>query len=163
MLPATLDEVSKEAEASDGISARVLPRSHQYLGHFNGSDDDRWWFKLASMIASADDSQGRLGLWLFVAYLPSSAIGLYRGILNEDEAVRTHCEAALIAIEPMYASYIPRLKERYRETARAEEFDAYLEHLSMFLGAAASAKLGPAEDLDPMDPQFFATVNDEQG
>ncbi|PWF65540.1 hypothetical protein CBX98_25615, partial [Vibrio sp. T9] len=98
----------------------VLPRSHQHLGHFNTSDYGRWWSKLARMISSVDDSEGRLGLWLFVACLPASAVGLYRGITNEDERVRSQCEAALVAIEPMYANYIPRLKERYRETAKTE-------------------------------------------
>ncbi len=79
------------------------------------------------------ESERRLGLWVLVKYLPASAIGLYRGIVSDEGLVREFCEAALVSIEPIYASYFPRLRERYRETAQAEEFDAYLAHLAMYL------------------------------
>lgn len=161
MLPDALDEVSKLALDGDGLSARVLPRSHQHLGHFNVSTGQHWWAKLAGMISGPDSGLRRVGLWLLVAGLPYSALGVYRGIVDDDQAVRTACEAALVSIEPMYASYIPRLRERYRETAMAEEFARYLQHLSVFLGAAASAKLGDAEELDPMDPRFFTDKDNE--
>ena len=161
MLSEGLDAISRSATSSDGVSARVLPHSHQHLGHFNVAGDERWWTKLASMITSNDPAERRLGLWLLVAYLPSSAVGIYRGVVDENDAVRQQCEAALIAIEPIYASYIPRLRERYRETARAEEFEGYLHHLSTYLGAKASVKLGDVAELDPMDERFFDGVDDE--
>jgi hypothetical protein len=155
MLSEGLDEISRIAASGDGVSARVLPRSHQHLGHFNVADSERWWAKLASMIASKDPAEHRLGLWLLVAFLPSSAVGIYRGVVDENDSLREQCEAALVAIEPIYANYIPRLRERYRETARAEDFEEYLHHLSIYLGAKASVKLGHVKELDPMDERFF--------
>jgi len=162
MLPDALHYVNQEAKASDGVSARVLPRSHQYLGHLNSFNVNRWWLKLANMLSSKNDGQRRIGLWLFVNHLPNSAIGLYRGIVNEDVEVQESCEAALISIEPMYAAYIPRLKERYRETAKKQEFDDYLLNLSAYLGAVASVELGAATEFDPMDPRFLSADNRKQ-
>lgn len=161
MLTEGLDEISRIAISGDGLSARVLPRSHQHLGHFNVPDDKRWWVKLSSMITSKIPAERRIGLWLLVAYLPSSAVGIYRCVVDENDAVRAQCEAALVAIEPIYANYLPRLRERYRETAQAEEFEGYLHHLSAYLGAAASFKLGELAELDPMDARFFDNVDDE--
>jgi hypothetical protein len=63
----------------------------------------------------------------------------------------------------MYASYIPSLRERYRETAKTEDFEGYLFQLSMYLGAAASAKLGETEEMDPMDPRFFHHADEADG
>ena len=163
MLSEALDQLSEEAATGDGVSARVLPQSYQHLGHFNVPGLKRLWFKIATMIGSSDEIQHRLGLWLLVSYLPTSAIGLYEGIVDEDAAVRAGCEAALVRIQPMYASYIPRLRERYRETAQAEEFGAYVYNLSMYLGSYVSRELGEVADLDPMDPRFFAAgLNEER-
>lgn len=161
MLFDALHHIKEMAKYSDGISCAVLPRAYLHLGHFNSPNTNRKWLKLAHMLISEDDGQQRLGLWLFVNHLPNSAISLYKGINDEDVEVQKSCEAALISIQPIYSAYIPRLRERYRETAEEEEFDDYLIHLSGYLGAMASAKLGDFEKLDPMDPHFFLLAGGE--
>lgn len=154
MLAGTLEEI-RSAAPEEALNARVLPRSHQYLGQYNITDERRWWREIAILIGSDHPKEHMLGLWLLDKLNPMAAIGLYRGIVDDDAAFRRLCEIALVKVEPLYASYIPRLKERYRETKETSEFDAYLEHLSIYFSAAAAAKLGDTRDLEPMDPRFF--------
>ena len=159
MVAKNLNQISEVADTCGGLSARVLPQKYRHLGHFNIVVPERWWIKIARMITSTDSSERRIGLWLLVSYLPVSAVGIYRGIVDEDDVVREQCEAALLAIEPMYESYIPRLRERFRETAQVEEFEGYLYHLSTYLGGVAKNNLGGVSDMDPMDPRFFDGIN----
>jgi hypothetical protein len=92
-----------------------------------------------------------------VDWLPYSAIGLYRGLQSEEQSTQAKCEQALVAVEPMYNNYIPRLRERFRETSQNEEFKAYLQNLAVYLGVMATSKLGKeAAEAGPMSPGFFA-------
>jgi hypothetical protein len=156
MATPALDVLAEKAQVSAGLSARVLPRAHQHLGHFNGWGEERYWLKVADLLTSAEVSHQRLGLWFLVRMSPSSALGLYLGLLSEDEAAQAKCQRALIAIEPLYANYIPRLRERYRQTEQDDGFDQYVLNLSTYLSGKAAHMLEKFVGTSgPMSPDFF--------
>jgi hypothetical protein len=107
-------------------------------------------------VGSESKDERAIGLWLLYEKHPYAAIGIYKGILSEDEKIEAVCKSALIAIQPIYESYIPRLKVRYRETAQQEEFDKYIANLAGWLAAEAGVKLGESKlKRGPMSPGFF--------
>jgi hypothetical protein len=148
--------VIQSAGGLEGLSARVLPGSHAHLGHMRPPRDDQWSLTIGGLLIADNPALRRLGLWFLLKMVPGSILGLYDGIVDDDEPVRTLCRKALCSIEPLYEDYMPRLTQRFRETDQNDSLLEYKMSISIF--ALAKAKMDLGEDrleTDPMSPSFF--------
>jgi hypothetical protein len=154
-----LSEIAKVSGGIEGLSARVLPPSHAYLGHLNIFSKDEWSIRIARLLASESHNDQSIGLWLTSEHAPEAAAGIYRGLLSEESSTRQTCERAIIAIEPMYRTYITRLRRRYRENAMNDALAEYIDNLSIDLSTKVKLKLYKANNLEggPMSLEFFKT------
>ena len=151
-----LEDIIAEAGGIGGLSARVLPASHAYLGHMKRSRTDGWALTIGRLLVAEDSVDRRLGLWFLAKMAPYSVITLYEGIVDDDETVKTLCRDALCSVEPNYKSYMPRLLERFRETDKEDSLAEYKMHIASYLTAKAQSELGEERmNTDPMAPSFF--------
>jgi hypothetical protein len=156
MTTAAEAEMAQQDCGLESLSARVLPSSYAHLGHLNQFSRETYTITIAKLLTSGNPAEYRLGLWFLREGEPEPILGLYQGLLSEDPDTQAICERALMRLEPLYQSYIPRLRERFRETKRADEFEAYLLHLAAYLGAKVHYALKPERYEDgPMTPGFF--------
>lgn len=146
MSEAVLTDIASKADGGSSVSSRVLPPGYAHLGHLSDYTVERWWTRLAGLLLDNDAANRNLGLWLFCQNAPDAAIGFYKGLLSDDDDAQRQFERALVSLQPMYESYIPRLKERFRETAQQAQFDEYLLNLSIYLVAMAEHELKAGGD-----------------
>jgi hypothetical protein len=157
-LPARLaGDVLAAASALGGLSSRVMPTSLAHLGQFAiWSHDDAWWRTIAALIVADDPNERLLGRWFLLANEPWAAVGLYEGLVDDDEAWSSLCRDALVAVVPEYEHYLPRLLERFRETDEEDELASYLVTIAGYVSLSAMRDLGTARlHANPMQPGFF--------
>jgi hypothetical protein len=151
-----LTSIIDRAGGITGLSARVLPKSYAHLGRVRSPRENEWSITIGELLVSKDPGERQLGLWFLVKMAPESAIGLYDGITDEDENVNHLCREALCSVEPMYRSYLPRLVERFRETAQADSLLEYKIQISSLLVARAASELeDQSSQYDPMSASSF--------
>jgi hypothetical protein len=161
--PVVADELQSIVDSVgglNGLSARVLPASHAQLGHLRPPRIDQWSITVAELLSAKDSRLHRLGLWFFLVMQPESALAIYEGIMDEDAKVNGIYEEALCSISPRYKSYLPRLRERFREEDRDDALENYKLQISEYLLGEAHYQLG--EDRlrkGPMDDEFFDGIN----
>jgi hypothetical protein len=87
---------------------------------------------------------------------PYSALGIYRGLASDDDAMVESRTRALISIQPLYKNYVPRLMERFHKEEENDQLLDYLLNISTLLLATAANELGSERmDQNPMDLGFF--------
>jgi|SRR3984893_5545060 len=152
-----LADLIAEAHA-DGLHARAAPQSLSHLCRSAPVDMERCWSETtATLIVSAEPEERMLGLWFLQDMWPESVRDLYVGLRDDDDEWRELCARTLVAVEPMYEDYLPRLLERFRETTQGGEFEDYLLSISRLVVTNARMELGQTRiDVGPWDPSFFA-------
>jgi hypothetical protein len=151
-----LADLFKVQKKKNFLSSKVLPLSLAHLGHLRKVPEDIWWRSIADLIISDNKDERLLGLWFLKIYSPISINYFYYGVLDDDEEISNLFIKALTSIEPIYSDYLPRLKERFKETKRNETFDAYIQSVSLYLSLKIGMELGEKrENLSPTDSGFF--------
>lgn len=157
--------IVEEAGGISGLSTRVLPSTFIHEGHTRVTvREDVWWKTIAELLTAKEKKQQLLGRWLLVQLSPYSALGLYKGLESESKESAELFKKALVSIQPLYENDIPRLKERFRETAREDQEQIYRLNIASYLTAQVVVELG--EDRaqgTPMDPGFFERAEDSLG
>jgi len=155
-------ELLKDSPDPSSFSNRALPGQYADLGSSRAPRRDSvWTATIAGLLTASTPEERLLGLWFLVELEPDSALALYHGIASEDPARKQLCQTALMSIEPIYRAYLPRLEERFAETARTEQESEYRLHLAEYLSTMARVKLGTARcEGTPMSENFFDALPD---
>jgi len=149
-------ELKEYLESSNGISARVLPHSYQGQGSNSANIEKFQLSEYCNLLNHKDRYLQRLGRYFVSLNYPESGIILYEGILNDDDEIAQQAELALISIQPIYRSYLPRLKERLREEREKGNLETYVMQISSYLSVYGSHNISEtARKVGPMHPDFF--------
>jgi hypothetical protein len=143
--------LTSEAPLVRSLSARALPASLADRGHHR-TGAKIWWLSIASLLSSSDKWERDLGLWFFLDLCPHAGIALYDGAMADDQGTSELFRSVLISLEPMYRNYMPRLRERFRETAQEDALLDYKLNITSFLAARAAVELG--HDKRTGDPRW---------
>lgn len=151
-----LRELRARSKGIEDISVRALPAELSHRGHGRYLQREvAWAATVAGLLLSERPTDVLLGQW-FLASIPPVCEEFYRGLLSDNELEVAKYERAVVILEPMYRSYLPRLRERFRETAAQDQRDGYIAHLAMYLSFKAQSAIGESRaDGTPMDPDFF--------